>query len=322
MIESIFATLKSCALEIDTLLKNPSTDYLSSQNSSGDTQLKVDVEADKLIEKALLALACVKGVCSEEKNQAVFKGQDSKDSKQRDRIQDSYQPKNAEYARETKWSGGEAEFTSAQTIQSEGIYIIAYDPLDGSSLIDSNLSVGSIFGIYKDSLESKNLVAAAYVLYGPRLEIVLAQKEVEHFRYCGNAWEKIGNLRLGKKGKINAPGGTQANWESKHKQMVDSLFSQGYRLRYSGGMVPDLHQILIKGGGLFSYPATSDAKEGKLRKLFEVFPFAFIYERAGGVASNGKVRLLELECAHIHDTTPCFFGSSEEMALVAKTYQN
>ncbi|MGI0406819.1 class 1 fructose-bisphosphatase [Helicobacter himalayensis] len=281
--ESIFATLKSCALEIDTLLKNPSTDYLSSQNSSGDTQLKVDVEADKLIEKALLALVCVKGVCSEEKNQAVLKEQDSKDSAN---------------------------------------YIIAYDPLDGSSLIDSNLSVGSIFGIYEDSLSSQNLVAAAYVLYGPRLEIVLAQKEVEHFRYCGNAWEKIGNLHLGKKGKINAPGGTQANWESKHKQMVDSLFSQGYRLRYSGGMVPDLHQILIKGGGLFSYPATSDAKEGKLRKLFEVFPFAFIYERAGGIASNGKVRLLELECAHIHDTTPCFFGSSEEMALVTKTYQN
>nr|WP_066386930.1 class 1 fructose-bisphosphatase [Helicobacter himalayensis] len=283
MIESIFATLKSCALEIDTLLKNPSTDYLSSQNSSGDTQLKVDVEADKLIEKALLSLVCVKGVCSEEKNQAVLKEKDSANSAN---------------------------------------YIIAYDPLDGSSLIDSNLSVGSIFGIYEDSLIAQNLVAAAYVLYGPRLEIILAQKEVEHFRYCGNAWEKIGNLHLGKKGKINAPGGTQANWESKHKQMVDSLFSQGYRLRYSGGMVPDLHQILIKGGGLFSYPATSDAKEGKLRKLFEVFPFAFIYERAGGIASDGKVRLLELECAHIHDTTPCFFGSSEEMALVAKTYRN
>lgn len=286
MIESIFTTLKFCALEIDTLLKNPSTDYLSSQNSSGDTQLKVDVEADKLIEKALLALVCVKGVCSEEKNQAVLKEQDSVNS------------------------------------TNSANYIIAYDPLDGSSLIDSNLSVGSIFGIYEDSLSSQNLVAAAYVLYGPRLEIVLAQKEVEHFRYCGNAWEKIGNLRLGKKGKINAPGGTQANWESKHKQMVDSFFSQGYRLRYSGGMVPDLHQILIKGGGLFSYPATSDAKDGKLRKLFEVFPFAFIYERAGGIASNGKVRLLELECAHIHDTTPCFFGSSEEMALVTKTYQN
>lgn len=308
MIESIFTTLKSCALKIDMLLKNPSTDYLSSQNSSGDMQLKVDVEADKLIEKALLALACVKGVCSEEKNQAVFKGQDS------------YQPQNTEYVREMNRI--EAEFDYAQSIQSEGTYIIAYDPLDGSSLIDSNLSVGSIFGIYQNFLHSKNLVAAAYVLYGPRLEIVLAQKEVEHFRYCDNTWEKIGNLRLGKKGKINAPGGTQANWESKHKQMVDSLFSQGYRLRYSGGMVPDLHQILIKGGGLFSYPATSDAKEGKLRKLFEVFPFAFIYERAGGIATNGKVRLLELECAHIHDTTPCFFGSSEEMALVAKTYQN
>ena len=102
--------------------------------------------------------------------------------------------------------------------------------------------------------------------------------------------------------------------------MVDSLFARGYRLRYSGGMVPDLHQILVKGGGLFSYPATSDAKNGKLRKLFEVFPFAFIYELSGGCASDGERRLLDLEVEHIHDTTPCFFGSNDEMAFLKSMY--
>ncbi|MEJ2415175.1 MAG: fructose-1,6-bisphosphatase, partial [Sulfurimonas sp.] len=122
------------------------------------------------------------------------------------------------------------------------------------------------------------------------------------------------------KGKLNAPGGTQQNWEPYHKEMVDSFFAEGYRLRYSGGMVPDLHQILLKGGGLFSYPGTSDKPEGKLRRLFEVFPFAFVYEKAGGEAINGKGRLLELGYRHLHDTSPCFFGSKYEIARVKEVY--
>jgi len=85
-------------------------------------------------------------------------------------------------------------------------------------------------------------------------------------------------------------------------------------------MVPDLHQILLKGGGLFSYPATSDVPKGKLRKVFEVFPFAFVYEKAGGKSIDGQKRILDLECSHIHDTTPCFFGSKEEIEIVRKTY--
>lgn len=277
MVEKVFEVLKRSVVGIDTLLKNPSTAYLQSHNSSGDIQLQVDVQADRLLEDNLLALACVKGVCSEEKQEVVYK-------------------------------------ESTQNL------IVAYDPLDGSSLVDSNLSVGSIFGIYQEKLAARNLIASAYALYGPRLELVLAYKKVLHFRYCGGEWVEIGELRLKNSGKINAPGGTQANWESKHKTMVDSLFARGYRLRYSGGMVPDLHQILVKGGGLFSYPATSDAKNGKLRKLFEVFPFAFIYELSGGCASDGERRLLDLEVEHIHDTTPCFFGSNDEMAFLKSMY--
>ena len=103
--------------------------------------------------------------------------------------------------------------------------------------------------------------------------------------------------------------------------MVDDIFNDGYRLRYSGGMVPDLHQILIKGGGLFSYPGTSDRPKGKLRQLFEVFPFAFVYEKAGGAAIDGHKRLLEVETTHIHDTSPCFFGSNEEINRVLKVYE-
>jgi fructose-1,6-bisphosphatase I len=86
-------------------------------------------------------------------------------------------------------------------------------------------------------------------------------------------------------------------------------------------MVPDLHQILLKGGGLFSYPSTSDVPKGKLRLIFEVLPYAFIFEKAGGQAIDGKKRLLEITPSHPHDTSPCFFGSNEEIKRVIKCYE-
>lgn len=279
MINIIIDTLRESALRIDTLLKQQSGGYLQSTNASGDMQLEVDVEADKIFQDSLLELPCVKAICSEEQEKIC-----------------------------------PSHYTDAP-------YIVAYDPLDGSSLIDSNLSIGSIFGIYNEELSAKHLIASGYITYGPRLEMVIAQEQVLHYRYDGMQWRNLGALQLNTKGKINAPGGTQKHWENKHKTMIESLFAQGYRLRYSGGMVPDLHQILIKGGGLFSYPATSDAPNGKLRKLFEVFPLAFIYEKAGGFATNGTQRLLELGVEHIHESCPCFFGSKEEMELVRKIYE-
>jgi fructose-1,6-bisphosphatase I len=214
------------------------------------------------------------------------------------------------------------EKESVDIFNPDGIYLIGYDPLDGSSLIDTNLSVGSIFGIYIDDFAGPNLIASVYVVYGPRVELVTATEDgVELFRLNQkNEWQFIQTIHLGKKGMLNACGGTQAKWHFYHKALMDTLFSEGYRLRYSGGMVPDLHQILIKGGGLFSYPGTLDKPKGKLRMVFEVFPFAFVYEKAGGRATNGHVRLLDLDSEHHHDTSPCFFGSDYEMDKVAEVY--
>jgi fructose-1,6-bisphosphatase I len=128
----------------------------------------------------------------------------------------------------------------------DGDYLIAYDPLDGSSLIDVDLSVGSIFGIYKDEYSGPNIVAAAYVVYGPRVELVIARDVVELYRLDEEKQEFIfqKELRLSEKGKIVGPGGTQKEWYSYHKEMIDNFFKDGYRLRYSGGMVPDLHREL------------------------------------------------------------------------------
>ena len=203
-----------------------------------------------------------------------------------------------------------------------GKYLVAYDPLDGSSLIDVNLSVGTIFGIYEDGYDGSDIKAAIYVVYGPRVEMVVARDVVELFRLNekNNEFEFIKELKLDKKGKILGPGGTQKYWYPYHKELIDNLFKEGYRLRYSGGMVPDLHQILLKGGGLFAYPGTTDKPKGKLRKLFEVFPFAYVYKKAGGRAIDGKEDLLSLKADHYHDTTPCFFGSEYEIERVKEVY--
>ena len=210
------------------------------------------------------------------------------------------------------------------SVNENGKYYVAYDPLDGSSLIDVNLSVGSIFGIYKGGYSGENVVAAVYVVYGPRVEMVVARDTVELFRLNEKTgvFDFVKELRLSEKGKILAPGGTQKEWYPFHKEMIDNLFKEGYRLRYSGGMVPDLHQILLKGGGLFAYPATTDKERGKLRKLFEVFPFAYVFNKAGGLAIDGKRDLLSLMSEDYHDTTPCFFGSDYEIKRVLKTYEN
>ena len=209
-------------------------------------------------------------------------------------------------------------------LHADGKYTVCYDPLDGSSLADVNLSVGSIFGIYEGELNGDNLVASAYVVYGPRIELVLATKEgkPKHYRAQDGLFNFISEITLKDKGNINAPGGTQQNWPEHHKRYVDALFKDGYRLRYSGGMVPDLHQILLKGGGMFSYPGTSDRPKGKLRQLFEVLPFAFIFEQAGGHAINEQgIRLLDLVPAHPHDTTPCFLGTTYEMVALKALYR-
>ncbi|MBS9778763.1 MAG: class 1 fructose-bisphosphatase [Campylobacteraceae bacterium] len=276
--EDIFKTIKQSAKQIQELLMYEDTDYASTTNATGDTQLALDIRCDKLIEENLSKLENVQQIISEEKEKPL-------------------------------------------SVNKNGKYIIAYDPLDGSSLVDVNLSVGSIFGIYEDGIDGKNLVASAYVVYGPRVELVIAQKEVKLYRLQKNGeFAYIKDIKLKQQGRHNAPGGTQQNWESFHKKLVDDIFKDGYRLRYSGGMVPDLHQILLKGGGLFSYPATSDAKKGKLRLVFEVFPFAKVFECAGGEAIDGKKRLLELTPEHPHDTSPCFFGSKNEIQRVKKAY--
>ncbi|NEW60560.1 class 1 fructose-bisphosphatase [Sulfurovum sp. bin170] len=278
--KDIFETIKNVAFEIDHAIKTEDLGYSESENSSGEEQLKLDVQSDLIIEKAFANVSSVKALVSEEKEGVL-------------------------------------------ELSKTGRYTVCYDPLDGSSLVDVNLSVGSIFGIYEGELEGKNLVASAYVVYGPRIELVIATRESKPMLYLAmdSKFKQLGEITMNEKGKLNASGGTQQHWAEHHKTFIDSLFQEGYRLRYSGGMVPDLHQIMLKGGGLFSYPSTTDKPEGKLRQLFEVIPFALMYEQAGAEAIDDRgERLLELVPSHPHDTTPCFFGSKYEIAALKTAY--
>jgi fructose-1,6-bisphosphatase I len=274
----IIEAIKVATVKIRTIIEEGDTSKSDNQNSTGDTQLKLDIASDIVIENEFKNISSVKQIVSEEQDSIV-------------------------------------------NINENGKYLIAYDPLDGSSLVDVNLSVGSIYGIYENDFKGSNIVAAVYVVFGPRVEMVVANGEsVKMYRLQHGNFNYIQDIKLNQKGKLKAPGSTQQCWHPHHKQMVDDIFASGYRLRYSGGMVPDLHQILLKGGGLFSYPGTTDLPKGKLRQLFEVFPFAFVYECAGGGAIDGKQRVLDIETTHIHDTTPCFFGSNEEINLVKEVY--
>lgn len=275
----IYEAIKRSAIRIREAIEFDDTGYSENINSTGDTQLKLDIKSDLIIEEEFAKVASIKEIVSEEKENKT-------------------------------------------PLHVNGIYGVGYDPLDGSSLIDVNLSVGSIFGIYEGGYAGSHLKAAVYVVYGPRVELVIAEEDVKMYRLNKNGeFVFIQTIKLKEKGKLNAPGSTQMCWEPKHKALIDAIFADGYRLRYSGGMVPDLHQILLKGGGLFSYPATSDVPKGKLRMIFEVFPFAFVYEKAGGEAIDGKGRVLDLTPSHPHDTTPCFFGSTTEIERVRKCYE-
>lgn len=278
----ILDAIKNVSIKISQTIKYADLGYSQNQNATGDNQLKLDVLSDEIIAAELSKISDIKALVSEEKDEVLILNEKAK-------------------------------------------FIIAYDPLDGSSLVDVNFAVGSIFGIYENELKPECLIAAAYSVYGPRLELVVCDKKNQApYLYrldMNDKFSKIKELKIGEKGKLNASGATQKGWSKIHADFIKSLFDEGYRLRYSGAMVADLHQILLKGGGLFSYPATTDAKNGKLRVLFEVLPFAFIYENAGGATTDGYLNsLLDINVEKIHQTTPCFFGSKYEISKLKSAY--
>ncbi|XP_037824839.1 fructose-1,6-bisphosphatase 1 isoform X2 [Lucilia sericata] len=227
-------------------------------------------------------------------------------------------------------------------VEKQGKYIVCFDPLDGSSNIDCLVSIGSIFSIYRkqsegaptvqDALQPGNqIVAAGYALYGSATAIVLALgpgSGVNGFTYDPAIGEFIltePNMRVPEKGKIYAINeGYAADWEAGVFNYVaakkDPSKGKPYGARYVGSMVADVHRT-IKYGGIFIYPATKSAPNGKLRLLYECNPMAYLMTEAGGLASNGKIPILDIVPQKIHERSPIFLGSKLDVEEALEYYQ-
>ncbi|MCZ6898862.1 MAG: class 1 fructose-bisphosphatase [Bacteroidetes bacterium] len=217
----------------------------------------------------------------------------------------------------------------------ESRYILCIDPLDGSSNTDINGAVGTIFSLYKrtheencDAIEeelwtSSKLVAAGYVFYGPStIFVYTVGNQVHEFTLDPGLGEFIlskENIRSPSKGNYySANLGNYHHWDFGTRKYIDYLMEldaetdRPYSLRYSGALVADFHRILLLGG-IYLYPGDKKHPEGKLRFYYECAPLAFIAEQAGGKASTGSQRVLDLNAHSIHQTCPLAIGSSQDV---------
>lgn len=288
-LQSVLVTLSESVKAISERISTAETCKAGTNNEYGEEQMALDILADKLIQEECEKNEQIGLIASEEQPDEIWLG--------------------------------------------DGDFAVSYDPLDGSSLIDVNLAVGTIFGVYdlklrSDANQDKSFVGlkgddlevSMIAVYGPRTTIVLAiDGEVNEFTlgedefYLSKSELKVGE------GKMFSPGNLRACSENlKYLDLVTFWIRSEYTLRYSGGMVPDVNQILLKGKGIFSYPPYSKYPDGKLRLIFECAPMAFLMEKAGGAASDGYKRILEKTYEKIDQRTPIYIGSKEEVDRCSK----
>ncbi|MCH8554451.1 MAG: class 1 fructose-bisphosphatase [Schleiferiaceae bacterium] len=268
---------------------------VGAQNVQGEQQMKLDVYADEMFIKALRARGEVCGVGSEENEDFIVFDEE---------------------------------------IHSNSKYVVLIDPLDGSSNIDVNVSVGTIFSIYRrvtppgtpakleDFLQAGNKqVAAGYVVYGSSTMLVYTTGHgVNGFTLdpsLGVFFLSHPNMQIPKTGNIYSinegnyvhfPDGVK-NY-IKYCQELDVPTNRPYTSRYIGSLVSDFHRNMLKGG-IYIYPKGTKSPNGKLRLLYECNPLAFIAEQAGGKASNGFKRIMDIQPEELHQRVPFFIGSVE-----------
>lgn len=218
-------------------------------------------------------------------------------------------------------------------LNNDGKYVIAIDPLDGSSNIDVNVSIGTIFSVYRrktpintpikeiDILQrGDEQVAAGYVLYGSSTMLVYTTGHgVNGFTYehtLGEYFLSHPNMKMPKDGKIYSVNeGLSRSFSPSVNQYLDFCKENNYTARYIGSLVADFHRNLLKGG-IYIYPPTSKDKNGKLRLMYECNALAYLAEQAGGLATDGVKRIMEIQPERLHQRTPLFIGS-ENMVLKA-----
>ena len=248
------------------------------KNVFGEEQLALDKWADKFIIESLSKCELIKSVASEEQPDVV-------------------------------------EFEHPR-----GRFSCTLDPMDGSSLIDVNLTIGTIIGIFESPTplrKGKELAASMYILYGPLTTLVYTVgKGVHEFVDTGNGDFILFNedLRI-PTGKIMGPGGLRKNFLPYHEKFITKLEEKGFKIRFSGSFVADVHLILHKGG-VFTYPALKTRPNGKLRLLFEANPMGFIVTQAGGEISNGFQNILDIQPEGVDQRVAIYVGDKESIDLI------
>jgi fructose-1,6-bisphosphatase I len=229
------------------------------------------------------------------------------------------------------------EMDEAILEQHRGKYVLLFDPLDGSTNIDSNVTIGTIFAVLRRKSASREeapavadalrpgheIAAAGYTLYGPSTTFVLSTGQGVHgFTLDPNVGEfflSVPNIRCPAKGStysINE--GNFARWApqvQKWNQWIkaeDKASGRPYGHRYVGSLVADAHRTLIKGG-IFAYPTDTKSPKGKLRLLYEANPMAYLFEQAGGAATTGSERILDIVPAELHQRTSLVVGSTDDV---------
>ena len=215
-------------------------------------------------------------------------------------------------------------------------YLVVFDPLDGSSNIDVNVTIGTIFAVLAKGHErvaatqdflrpGREILAAGYVTYGPSTMLVITTGEggVHGFTYdptVGEFMLSLENIRVPSRGSVYSINeGNALEWPAPVRRWNawikerDEASGRPYAQRYVGSMVADAHRTLLRGG-IFAYPPDTKNPLGKLRLLYEANPFAFIFEAAGGVATTGAERVLDMTPTALHQRVPLVLGSTEDVA--------
>lgn len=220
----------------------------------------------------------------------------------------------------------------------KGKYVCCFDPLDGSSNIDVGVSIGTIFSIFRrvtpdggpgtleDLLQpGHRQVCAGYVMYGSSTVLVFSTGNgVHEFTFDPSFGEFVlsqENIQIPSKGKIYSINeGNTTQWEEPVRRYVewvkqkDESDGRPYSGRYIGSLVADFHRNLLKGG-IFLYPANKKKPEGKLRLLYEANPLSYLIEQAGGIATDGAIRILDIRPQKLHQRTPLIIGSKEDVEI-------
>ncbi len=204
-----------------------------------------------------------------------------------------------------------------ESVKAKGDVRVAMDPLDGSSNVETNNPLGSIFGFYSKPLpcSGRNLTGAVYVTYGSMLTLTMTfGKGVHRFvavsEGSATSFELLGlNLRVPDEPEVYGIGGSRSEWIPPVAEFVDTLPGRGMRVRYCGTFVGDYNQVLSRGG-IFAYPQLIKKPRGKLRVLYETAPMALINEQAGGYATTGRGNILDVEPKTLSETSPAYLGSA------------